>query len=182
MFILLILVELELIGQKLIYYNNKLTMLPGIKKEIIDWVDISTIEWNDSIQFIDNKNYVWSFLSDIYYLLKNENRDTILSTAVIFDDDRTIYDLNWNTFLIKYSNEWIRDIDVRLFRENYKEDGIYAKLLDWDNHFPFVWTYFNYSESCYIIIDWNNKLNNTINKYVYKWVIINPLDYKIINK
>jgi len=152
-------------------------MLPWIKQETVDWVNISTIEWNDKIMFIDNENYVWSFLWDVYDLLSKPSEENKEWSFIEFDDERMIYDLWWNTFLMKYKTDEVRDLDIVLFRNNFKSDWFYSELLEDDLHFPFVWCYFNYNDIPYIIIDWKNKMIWPTNIYSYKWLIINPMEY-----
>jgi hypothetical protein len=151
-------------------------MIPWIIEKTVNWEKYSVIKWKEYIKFYHNDRFVSSFLEEIIDFIE-------LDTKEYKEYDywtKKIYELNWNTFLLKYSSLEVRDYEYYEFNINDISNWNYSEILrDW-NFFPKVWPYFNIWKNYFIILYTKNRLTEVMDKWVFKGLIIDPV--KIIKK
>lgn len=158
-------------------------LLWNAKQSIVKW-EKTLVTHNVNIH---DAEYIESFYSNVLYFLedkylwKDSKSLEINYKKVLINDLITIYDLWWNGLLLEYNVEVKRNNDYKLFSKNFKSDWIRSVLLKNNTHFPATWWYFNFNKRYYTLVEGKNKLTNEISDIVYRWIIINPLEYLYTN-
>ncbi len=133
------------------------------------------------IVFYDMK-ITWNFAKAIEQMVKWDMRFVHKNTKKVnFSEHISLYDMAGNYFALEYTDSIQRDSTIKKLKETFEHDEkeIFAKKIieNWlERQIPeYLWK-FDYDWKYYIIINWLNRLSSEINpeKWVYKWVIVNP--------
>lgn len=151
-----------------------------VKKDTRKLTDVNPInfQWED-ILFYEMK-ITWDFAWDIEDMLKwNTHLINFTFDKISYDQDREIFDMWWNFFVIEYVSKKQRNSDMQLLKDKFQEEWKFAKELEQARQVPEIEWYFEFNWKFYIIINWLNKLTQEINSesWVYKWIVINPQKY-----
>lgn len=151
-----------------------------VKKDRRELTDVSPINFQANEIIFSDMRITWNFARwieemvkwNFYFVWKNTQK-------VGLNWETSVFDMWWNFFVIEYNDQVLRDNDISLLKENFKEDWKFAKELEEKRQIPTFDWYFEYNWNFYIIVNWLNKLTDEINSSlgIYKWVIVNPWKY-----
>lgn len=151
-----------------------------VKRDIRELTDVSPINFQArQITFYEMK-ITWNFAWDIEDMLEwNIDLINFNFNKIELNDGINVFDIWWNLFVVEYSDKFLRDNDINLLKQRFQVAWKFSKELEEKRQVPeFDW-YFEYEGKYYTIVDWLNILTDEINpeKWVYKWVIVNPWRY-----
>lgn len=151
-----------------------------VKSDIRELTDVTPINFQaEEIIFYEMK-ITWNFAWDIedmvkwnfYFVWENTKK-------VLLNDIVDVFDMWWNFYVVEYNDKSLRDIDIELLKQRFQEEGKFAKELEEKRQVPTFDWYFDYDWKYYTIVNGLNNLTDEFNseKWVYKWVIVNPWRY-----
>jgi len=96
---------------------------------------------------------------------------------VNFDNDRKLYNIAWNTFVIEYIDSWKRDNDKKILDRNFKSKWLFSEELENWRQVPETSWCFEYNWKSYLILEARNETTSENSESLYNWVIINSSLY-----
>lgn len=122
----------------------------------------------------------WNFAWDIEDMLEwNMNLINFKFNKIALNWSADIFDIWWNLFVVEYSDISLRNQDIIFLKQRFEAAWKFAKELEEKRQIPeFEW-YFEYNWKYYTIVNWLNTLTDEVTpeKWIYKWVILNPSKY-----
>lgn len=88
--------------------------------------------------------------------------------------------LTWAEFVLLYSNKEKRERDIKLFKEKFKQKGIFSEEISpWIQIVNPIWP-FEYNWMIWLWVEWLNNYNDTatnLENWLYRWIILDPEKY-----
>lgn len=95
-------------------------------------------------------------------------------------DEVDFIPLTWAEFILLYSNSSKRERDIKLFREKFKQKGIFSEEISpWIQIVNPIWP-FEYNWIIWLWVEWLNDYNDNatnLENWLYRWIILDPEKY-----
>lgn len=95
-------------------------------------------------------------------------------------DEVDFISLTWAEFILLYSNKEKRERDMKLFKEKFKQKGIFSEEISpWIQIVNSIWP-FEYNWMIWLWVEWLNNYNDTainLENWLYRWIILDPEKY-----